>query len=101
MPFIRSTLSDILCQFCEELHFEDMPPEVIEKTKLLILDLVGIILATQAEPFDAPLRALRRTMDGDGIDVNTGHYCVVGGNKKIALPECGFSERLLRPHSRF
>ena len=53
MPTAPSTASEILCRFCEELRFEDIPPKVIEKAKLLTLDLLGISLAARADPMTA------------------------------------------------
>jgi len=37
-------MTEKFAEFCEELKYEDLPPEVIKRTKLLILDTVGIII---------------------------------------------------------
>jgi len=52
---------------------------VIEKIKLLTLDLIDISLAAQAEPFDVPPREVKHAMDGGGGDVNTGITSPWGG----------------------
>src|SRR5690606_11814927 len=40
-----------LAAFAAGLRFEDLPSEVVERTKLLVLDLAGIIVRSQ--PFDS------------------------------------------------
>jgi len=37
-------MTEKFAEFCHKLTYEDLPPEVIKRTKLLILDTVGIII---------------------------------------------------------
>ena len=37
-------MTEKFAEFCAELKYEHLPPEVIKRTKLLILDTVGIII---------------------------------------------------------
>ena len=37
-------------RFARATSFEDLPPEVVERTRLVILDSLGAILAGRAEP---------------------------------------------------
>jgi 2-methylcitrate dehydratase PrpD len=37
-------MTEKFAEFCQKLTYEDLPPEVIKRTKLLILDTVGIII---------------------------------------------------------
>ena len=37
-------MTEKFAEFCEQLKYEDLSPEVIKRTKLLILDTVGIII---------------------------------------------------------
>ena len=37
-------MTEKFAEFCQKLMYEDLPPEVIKRTKLLILDTVGIII---------------------------------------------------------
>ena len=37
-------LTEKLAEFCENIKFEKLPKDVVERTKLLILDTVGIII---------------------------------------------------------
>ena len=36
-------LTEKLAEFCENIKFENLPKDVVERTKLLILDTVGIL----------------------------------------------------------
>ena len=37
-------MTEKFAEFCQKLTYEDLPPDVIKRTKLLILDTVGIII---------------------------------------------------------
>ena len=58
------TPNEVLCQFATSLKFDRIPPEVVHKTKLLILDFIGIALAARSTEIDAPLRALANGITG-------------------------------------
>jgi 2-methylcitrate dehydratase PrpD len=63
---------------------------VIEKIKLLTLDLIDISLAAQAEPFDVPPREVKHAMDGGGGDVNTGITSPWGGVRNMPSQNAAF-----------
>ena len=39
-------LTEKLAEFCENIKFEKLPKDVVERTKLLILDTVGTVSYT-------------------------------------------------------
>ncbi len=43
---MTQTISERLAQFSENLRFEDIPPEVVDKTKQHLLDLVGVCIGS-------------------------------------------------------
>ena len=43
---MTQTISERLAQFSESLQFEDIPPEVIDKTKQHVLDLIGVCIGS-------------------------------------------------------
>jgi len=47
-------LTEQLVEYAQALSYEDLPPEVVDRTKRLILDTVGCALG--AAPWQAPLR---------------------------------------------
>jgi 2-methylcitrate dehydratase PrpD len=86
-----ATASETLCRFSESLRFEDIPPEVIDKAKLLTLDLLGISLAARADPIDASLRAAARAFDGQGGGkIDTGPCSAVGETRKMPAASAAF-----------
>ncbi len=85
------TASETLCRFCEALRFEDIPPEVVEKAKLLALDILGIALAARSDPIDAPLRAAARAFDGGGRSAtDTGPCSAVGEPRRMPAASAAF-----------
>ena len=40
-------ITEKFADFCEQIEFKKLPPEVIKRTKLLILDTVGIIIKSK------------------------------------------------------
>jgi 2-methylcitrate dehydratase PrpD len=64
----RSTtsISETIANFAADLSFGDLPAEVIERSKLFVLDCVGIAFASTRFPFaEVALNALR-SVGGDG-----------------------------------
>ena len=58
---VDRTLADVLSQFALPLGYDDIPATVRERAKHLILDSVGIALASTKYPFaSVSLAALRR-----------------------------------------
>ena len=59
-------LTEKLAEFCENIKFEKLPKDVVERTKLLILDTVGIIIRARhdAESTESLIKAIQ-TLDLD------------------------------------
>ena len=85
------TASERICRFAEEIRFEDIPPEVIEKAKLLTLDVLGI---ARADPIDMPLRAAARALAGKGektaAESDYGHCSAVGEKNRMPAASAAF-----------
>ncbi|MDP3887665.1 MmgE/PrpD family protein [Hydrogenophaga sp.] len=54
-----------LARFAADLRFDDLPPEVVDRTKLLFMDLSGIIIRSQS--LDSSL-VLKETLRDLGLD---------------------------------
>ena len=50
-----ATCTEVLAEFALKQKIESLPGSVLEKTKLLILDGVGLALAAAREDFDRSL----------------------------------------------
>ena len=74
-------ISRRLADFAAGLHYEDLPAEVVERTKLLILDTAGIMVRARndAESTPAMVRAIER------LGLATGD-CAVPGDVKTYAP---------------
>ena len=74
-------MTEKFAEFCEELKYEDLPPEVIKRTKLLILDTVGIIIRARhdAESTSSLVSAIDKLEMGNGT-------CQVFSDKKTYTP---------------
>ena len=74
-------MTEKFAQFCEELKFEHLPLEVIKRTKLLILDTVGIIIRARhdAESTSSLVSAIEKLEMGNGS-------CQVFSDKKTYTP---------------
>lgn len=57
-----------LARFAADLRFDDLPPEVVERTKLLFMDLSGIIIRSQS--LDSTL-VLKETLRDLGLNSGT------------------------------
>ena len=83
------TPNEALCQFSHTLEFPDIPPEVVHRTKLLILDFIGIALAARSTEIDAPLRAMANGMTGKIPDRENASYELgpcSGVGEKVRMP---------------
>ena len=58
------TPSERLCMFAHELKYSDIPPQVVHRAKLLILDILGIALAACSTEINKPLRAMANAITG-------------------------------------
>src|SRR4030065_111940 len=62
-----ATCTELLAEFALAQRFKSLPPSVLEKTKLLVLDGVGLALAAAREDFALKtIKALRAV--GQGTD---------------------------------
>ena len=67
-------LTKRLVEYTVTLSYEDLPPEVVEQTKRLILDTIGCALG--AAPWQAP--PVARALDAD-VPSRTPATVIVGG----------------------
>ena len=74
-------MTEKFSEFCEQLKYEDLSPEVIKRTKLLILDTVGIIIRARhdAESTSSLVSAI------DKLEMSNGS-CQVFSDKKTYSP---------------
>lgn len=59
------TVSEIIVDFCREVEYEDLPKEVVEKTKLHILDCLGSAIAGSSRSETKKLISLVEQWSGD------------------------------------
>ena len=73
-------MTEKFAEFCEQLKYEDLSPEVIKRTKLLILDTVGIIIRARhdAESTSSLVSAI------DKLEMNNGSCQVFSDKKKYS-----------------
>ncbi len=74
-------MTEKFAEFCEQLKYEDLSPEVIKRTKLLILDTVGIIIRARhdGESTSSLVSAI------DKLEMSNGS-CKVFSDKKTYSP---------------
>jgi 2-methylcitrate dehydratase PrpD len=78
VPAIDRTLSEELSQFALQLSYDEIPVSVRERAKHLILDSVGIALASTKYPFaSVSLAALE--------ELGTGQSAVIGVGRRLSL----------------
>ena len=70
-------MTEKFAEFCEQLKYDDLSPEVIKRTKLLILDTVGIIIRARhdAESTSSLVSAI------DKLEMSNGSCQVFSDNK--------------------
>ncbi len=74
-----ATCTEVLAEFAGAQSFDSLPPSVLEKTKLMVLDGVGLALAAAREDFALKsLKALRPL--GQGSDTT-----VIGAQEKFPV----------------
>lgn len=74
----RTTIAEELAQFALRLRYEDIPAAVRERAKHLILDSVGIALASTGYPFaSVSLSALE--------ELGSGNAAVIGFGRRLSL----------------
>tara|TARA_B100000965_G_scaffold125652_1_gene104406 strand:- start:892 stop:2274 length:1383 start_codon:yes stop_codon:yes gene_type:complete len=74
-------MTEKFAEFCEQLKYENLSPEVIKRTKLLILDTVGIIIRARhdAESTSSLVSAIEK------LEMSNGS-CQVFSDKKTYSP---------------
>ena len=74
-------MTEKFAEFCEQLKYDDLSPEVVKRTKLLILDTVGIIIRARhdAESTSSLVSAI------DKLEMSNGS-CQVFSDKKTYSP---------------
>lgn len=73
-------MTEKFANFCEQLRYEDLPHDVIERTKLLILDTVGIIIRARhdAESTSSLVSAIEK------LEMSNGSCQVFSDNKSYS-----------------
>lgn len=74
-------ITEILAKFAADLVYEDLPKEVAERTKLLFLDMAGIIVRARHDAESTP--SLIRAVERLGL---TGGTCSVIGDERTYVP---------------
>ena len=69
-----------LCRFVKELKYEDIPPMVIERAKMIMLQTIGVTLAARNTPIGEKVREMSREANG-GLG---GPTTVWGTGEKMA-----------------
>lgn len=77
------TIAHRLGAFAAELRYEDLPAEVVERAKLLLLDALGIALASGTFPFAARAREATALLAGN----SPGEATAIGGDRLLPLRE--------------
>ena len=84
---LNPTISERLAQFSTQLQYEDIPPEVIDKTKQHVLDLIGVCLGSTRIDFGQSALKLiagwggtrESTLIGRGAKVPAHHAALCNG----------------------
>lgn len=87
----RSPIATQLAEFAHSLRFEDIPDDVIETAKLLVLDSLGIAFASGT--FDFAQRAIAAV--DELADGQPGDVTVVGSSRRYALRDAVLLNGLL------
>ena len=74
----KHTLSQVLARFVENLQWRNVPPNVRERTKLLLVDAIGVAFASTRFDFARAALAAMKSMGGGDADV-------IGMPEKLAL----------------
>ena len=86
---VRSAPTRALAEFATDLRLNDIPPAVLDRAKLLILDAIGVGLASNAFAFsDAALK-------GASAFGETGTCSVIGRPDRLALRDAALVNGIL------
>ena len=85
-----------LAEFVAELTYDDLPEEVIERTKLLILDITGIMVRARhdAESTPSMIAAIGR------LGLASGDCSVIGDGRRYAPTAAALINGLPRGRKR-
>jgi 2-methylcitrate dehydratase PrpD len=86
---MTQTIARRLAQFSESLHFEDIPPEVVEKTKHLVLDTLGVCLGSTRLDFGNAVLGLVSRWGG------APEATLIGGKSKVPVQNAAFCNGVL------
>ena len=86
---MTQTIAERLAQFSDSLRFEDIPPEVVEKTKQHILDLVGVCIGSTRIDFG---KSALKLIGGWG---GTREATLIGRRTKVAAHHAALGNGIL------
>lgn len=86
---MERTIAQRLAKFGHELKFEDVPKNVIEKAKLLVLDTVGICIGSATLDFGAAAIGLAAGWGG------TPESSIIGNSRKVPAQSAAFCNGVL------
>lgn len=69
---ITTNYTDVLSEFTEKIKYEDIPPEVIERAKMIMLQTIGVSLAAKEVPGTKKAIELARAANGGSGGQVTG-----------------------------
>ena len=75
-----TTYTQELSEYAANLKYEDIPPEVVERAKMIMLQTIGVALAAKGTPiYEKAVRMAREANGGDG-----GATTVWGTGEKLS-----------------
>src|SRR5205823_123398 len=66
----NATAAETLAEFCASLRWDDLQPEVQQRTRELLLDLIGVALAGARQPSSPPAVSAALSLGGRGGAAN-------------------------------
>jgi len=79
-----SSRSEHLARWASALKFEDLPPDVVESTKLRILDVIGLALAGLGTAYGQSVRQASNAL------ACSGKSRILGTGERVGLPVAAF-----------
>lgn len=76
---MNRTIAERLAQFSASLQFEDIPPEVVDKTKRLVLDTIGVCIGSTRLDFGKAVLGLVSRWGG------APEATLIGANEKVSV----------------
>src|SRR4030095_10151935 len=69
-----------LASFCHNLRYENLPPEVVDRTKYFFLDYLGVAVRGSLSDSSEPVHRLSVELGGEGKTT------LLGRTEKVAFP---------------